>query len=59
VAVPSLSAPLWSDGRGGEGRGEVGDSRAPADTHLTLPTVTRRVPSLSPLKGGEGIRYAR
>src|SRR6266850_7814596 len=44
----SLSAP-----GGGEGRGEVGDSRAPADTHLTLPR--RGVgPSLSALKGGEG-----
>src|SRR5205085_1317897 len=30
----SLSAP-----GGGEGRGEVGDCRAPADTHLTLPSL--------------------
>ena len=45
----SLSAP-----GGGEGWGEVGDSRALADTHLTLPTAPRWVPSLSPLKGGEG-----
>src|SRR5947207_2197264 len=32
----SLSAP-----GGGEGRGEVGDSRALADTHLTLPRLGR------------------
>ena len=32
-----------------------GDSRAVADTHLTLPTAARRVPSLSALQGGEGI----
>jgi cbb3-type cytochrome oxidase subunit 3 len=34
----SLSAPLgpW---RGGEGRGEVGDSRALANTRLTLPAL--------------------
>jgi hypothetical protein len=46
----SLSAP-----GGGEGRGEVGDSRAVAVTHLTLPIASQWVPSLSPLKGGEGI----
>src|SRR5216684_8154156 len=40
---------------GGEGWGEVGDARAPADTHLTLPIASRRIPSLSPLKGGEGL----
>jgi hypothetical protein len=45
----SLSAP-----GGGEGWGEVGDARASAGNHLTLPAATRRVPSLSPLKGGEG-----
>jgi len=45
----SLSAP-----GGGEGWGEVGDSRALADTHLTLPIAPQWVPSLSPLKGGEG-----
>src|SRR5207253_3258828 len=39
---------------GGEGWGEVGDSRARAGTHLTLPSAARWVPSLSPLKGGEG-----
>src|ERR1700730_15914445 len=39
---------------GGEGRGEVGESRALAETHLPLPVAPRRVPSLSPLKGGEG-----
>src|SRR5436309_3205907 len=32
---------------GGEGWGEVGDSRALADTHLTLPLL-RNGPSLSP-----------
>ena len=48
----SLSAP-----GGGEGRGEVGDARAPVDTHLTLPIAARWVPSLSPLEGGEG-KYA-
>src|SRR5207245_549848 len=36
---------------GGEGWGEVGDSRARAGTHLTLPSAARWVPSLSPLKG--------
>src|ERR1700682_2339178 len=36
----SLSAP-----GGGEGRGEVGDSRALADIHLTLPALARRAPS--------------
>src|SRR6202043_1647919 len=36
----SLSAP-----GGGEGRGEVGDSRALADTHLTRPAQARRAPS--------------
>src|SRR5439155_1543163 len=38
-------------------RGEVGDSRARADAHLTLPIAARRVPSLSALKGGEGKPY--
>ena len=45
----SLSAP-----GGGEGRGEVGDSRALAGAHLTLPRCAR-APFLSPLKGGEGL----
>jgi hypothetical protein len=46
----SLSAP-----RGGEGRGEVGDRGSHGGgAHLTLPIATRWVPSLSPLKGGEG-----
>src|SRR5439155_10628147 len=40
---------------GRRGRGEVGDSRAVADIHLTLPIAAQWVPSLSPLKGGEGI----
>src|SRR5712691_12259016 len=39
---------------GGEGWGEGADSRALANTHLTLPVAAQRVPSLSPLKGGEG-----
>src|SRR5216683_5320984 len=47
-------SPLSAPG-GGEGRGEVGDARALADTHLTLPIALRWVPSLSPLKGGEGV----
>src|SRR6266851_419570 len=38
---------------GGEGWGEVGDSRAVADTHLTLPRL-RRGPLPLPPKGGEG-----
>ena len=50
MRVSSLSAP-----GGEEGRGEAGDSRALAGAHLTLPSAARRVPSLSPLKGGEGI----
>jgi BirA family biotin operon repressor/biotin-[acetyl-CoA-carboxylase] ligase len=48
----SLSAP-----GGGEGRGEVGGAPASEHagaTHLTLPSLARRVPSLSPQKGGEG-----
>src|SRR5437763_16049820 len=45
----SLSPP-----KGREGWGEVGDSRTLADTHLTLPIAPQWVPSLSPLKGGEG-----
>jgi hypothetical protein len=62
--LSSLSAP-----GGGEGWGEVGDSRrtaavpaascgrdarGPAKAHLTLPIAARWVPSLSALKGGEG-----
>ena len=39
---------------GGEGWGEVGDSRARPGPHLTLLSAARWVPSLSPLKGGEG-----
>src|SRR5216683_7602178 len=42
---------------GGEGRGEVGDSRALAGTHLTLPRL-RRGPLPLPLKGGEGFVMA-
>src|SRR5439155_13576723 len=45
----SRSAP-----RGGEGRGEVGDSRAPADTHLTLPAL-RAGPLPLPPEGRRGI----
>src|SRR5207244_3661609 len=40
---------------GGEGWGKVGDSRVRVETHLTLPIAARWVPSLSLLKGGEGI----
>jgi hypothetical protein len=47
----SLSAP-----GGGEGRVRWGKpQRSPSGAHLTLPVTSRRVPSLSPLKGGEGI----
>jgi hypothetical protein len=49
----SLSAPQWTKA-GGEGRGEVGDSRTLADPHLTLPIAAQWVPSLSALKGREG-----
>src|SRR5215207_4615935 len=44
----SLSAP-----GGGEGWGEVGDSRAPADTHLTLPAL-RAGPRPLPPEGRRG-----
>src|SRR6266851_7120461 len=49
----AIAHPLSAPG-GGKGWGEVGDSREVADTHLTLPIAPRWVPSLSPLKGGEG-----
>src|SRR6266478_5844863 len=39
---------------GGEGRGEVGDSRALADTHLTLPAL-RRGPLPLPPEGRRGV----
>jgi len=42
----SLSAP-----GGGEGRGEVGDSRAPAEAHLTLPIADATGPLPLPPKG--------
>jgi hypothetical protein len=45
----SLSAP-----GGGEGWGEVGDSRALADTHLTLPAL-RAGPLPLPPEGRRGI----
>src|SRR5207253_6869038 len=45
----SLSAP-----GGGEGWGEVGDSRAPADAHLTLPRL-RRGPLPLPPEGRRGV----
>jgi hypothetical protein len=40
---------------GGEGRGEVGDSRALADTPTSPSHRSAMGPSLSPLKGGEGM----
>jgi hypothetical protein len=49
VIKSSLSAP-----GGGEGQGEVGDSWALADAHLTLPSLTRWAPP-SPPKGRRGI----
>src|SRR6266851_8512376 len=54
----AIAHPLSAPG-GGKGWGEVGDSREVADTHLTLPIAPRWVPSLSPLKGGEGIAQTR
>jgi very-short-patch-repair endonuclease len=45
----SLSAP-----RGGEGRGEVGDSRAPAGARLTLPVADATGPLPLPPKGRRG-----
>src|SRR3984893_10741729 len=49
----SLSAP-----GGGEGRGEVGDSRTPASPHLTLPIAGATGPlPLPPEAGGEGEAY--
>ena len=42
---------------GGEGWGEGADSRALAETHLTLPRL-RRGPLPLPLKGGEGNQTA-
>jgi hypothetical protein len=45
----SLSAP-----GGGEGRGEVGDSRAVACTHLTLPAL-RAGPLPLPPEGRRGV----
>jgi hypothetical protein len=51
AAQSSLSAP-----GGGEGRGEVGDSRAVAGTHLTFPIAEAMGPlPLPPQAGGEGI----
>jgi hypothetical protein len=40
---------------GGEGWGEVGDFRSRIETHLTLRIASQLAPSLSPLKGGEGL----
>jgi len=39
---------------GGEGRGEVGDSRAPAEAHLTLPIADATGPLPLPPKGRRG-----
>src|SRR6185369_14166661 len=54
--IYSLSVPRGPLG-GGEGRGEVGDSRARADTHLTLPRL-RRGPLPLPPTGRRGISSA-
>src|SRR6267143_2809817 len=54
----SLSAPLWSIGGGGEGRGEVGDSRALANAHLTLPSL-RGGPLPLPPEGRRGVLRRR
>jgi very-short-patch-repair endonuclease len=43
---------------GGEGRGEVGDSRAPAETHLTLPVTDATGPLPLPPKGRRGRKGA-
>jgi len=47
----SLSAP-----GGGEGWGEVGDSRALAETHLTLPVAAATGPLPLPAKGRRGLK---
>src|SRR5712692_6889574 len=49
------SIPLSAPG-GGEGRGEVGDSRALAGAHLTLPRL-RRGPLPLPPKGRRGLPH--
>jgi hypothetical protein len=49
--TPHRHSPLRPRGR--RGQGEVGDARALASAHLTLPRFGAG-PSLSPLKGGEG-----
>src|SRR5713226_9961971 len=54
--TPTLPLSLSALG-GGEGRGEVGDSRALVDTHLTLPRL-RRGPLPLPPEGGEGRSHA-
>jgi hypothetical protein len=52
IAKPAFSLSALG---GGEGRGEVGGSGSSGGgAHLTLPITPRRIPSLSPLKGGEG-----
>src|SRR5258707_1128631 len=43
---------------GGEGWGEVGDSRAPAGRPTSPSHAFGAGPSLSPLKGGEGILHS-
>src|ERR1700730_12797668 len=53
----SLSAPPLVHWRGGEGWGEGGDARAPADTHLTLPRLRRGPLPLRP-EGRRGVLLA-
>ena len=43
---------------GGEGRGEVGDSGAPAEAHLTLPIADATGPLPLPPKGRRGRKGA-
>src|SRR6202043_3933304 len=57
--APPQHPPPPPPGGGGGGGGGGGDSRALANAHLTLPIAARWVPSLSPLKGGEGFSSRR
>src|SRR5439155_12728447 len=53
VTRPAANNPLSAPG-GGEGWGEVGDARALADTHLTLPGLRRGPLPLRP-EGRRGL----